>query len=365
MDFLEQAPVGFFLCRQDGKVLKLNQTIANWLGYTKEEILQAEGWQSFFTMGSKIYFETHFYPLLHIQKFALEIHLDLLKKHGTILPVLANARLVDSLEKSYTVFLFDITQRRQYEKELMHLRRQAEEYAKNLQLRNEELYRFARVAAHDLRSPLASMLGFIDFILQTYDKLSRKEITEYLAIISNTGYKLLDFINNLLLYYKQESNLFSEDCINLKDVFKEIVQTLNPKNEYSIQLKGENLNLPHNKIFWQLVLGNLVSNAIKYCDKEKVEILIEWKQKDSYLYLEVHDNGKGISKEEQEKVFLAFYHSTTLDRFQNQGIGIGLALIKQLIEKVNGKISLQSELGKGSTFQIQLPLHKQTTKEFS
>ena len=356
MEFLENAPIGFLHCEQNGKVKQVNQTLADWLGYTKEEILGAEGWQKFLSMGSKIYFETHFYPLLHIQSSALEIHLDLLKKDKTVFSVLVNTKILDQTEKEYIVFLLDITQRRQYEKELMLLRRKAEEYANQLKIKNEELSRFTRVAAHDLRSPLATMLGFIEFIIYTYDDLSKEEILTHLETINKTGKKLLEFINNLLLYYKQEAQLVSQKPINLKETLQEIINVHNFANEYEINIEGEDICTNYTKIFWQLVLGNLISNAIKYCDKEKVIIHISWKKENSKLFISIQDNGKGIPKQEQEKIFLAFYHSDQLDRFKNRGTGIGLALIKQLVEKIGGKISLESELGKGSIFMIELPI---------
>ncbi len=358
-EIYEKAPIGHLVSGLDGSIIQVNQTLCDWIGYSRKELLEIKNWVNLLTMGSKIYYETHFYPLLLIQCAAFEIHFDMRKKNGNILPVLVNANLLQkNEEKAYSLYIFDITQRREYEKELMYLRRKAEQTTKELTERNEELKRLASTIAHDLKSPIASVYTTAIYLQENIEEISSEQIQQFLELIGKSIKNQIDFIDKILNYYREGKLELTEKPYNLLPLLREIVRNINLENKFEIEVPTEPILVCYPDVFFQHVLGNLVSNAVKYCDKPKVKVKISYEKTNDFHIFYVEDNGKGIKEEDKEKVFQPFVTLKTKDRFNKHGHGLGLAIVKRMIEKVEGKISFESQVGFGTKFKIELPLEE-------
>lgn len=218
-----------------------------------------------------------------------------------------------------------------------------------------ELDRFVYSASHDLSAPLKSIQGLINLV-----KLENKDdnIIIHLDYIENSIFKLENVIKDLIQFSRNSRAELKYSDINLLSFVNDIIMSLKFQPEF-LHFKFD-ISIPEDVIVksdqqrLHMIIHNLLSNAIKYQDKEKPLrwASIEFLKVEKSWVLEVKDNGIGISKEHNNKVFKMFYRATEL----SQGTGLGLFIVKEAIEKLDGKISLKSELDSGSKFRIEFPI---------
>tara|TARA_R110002050_G_scaffold57866_1_gene130119 strand:- start:29251 stop:30453 length:1203 start_codon:yes stop_codon:yes gene_type:complete len=220
-----------------------------------------------------------------------------------------------------------------------------------LEEKNEELERFAFIAAHDLKSPLMNITSLSQLFMEEYKENVDENGVEMLKLIISSSDSLASLIEGLLSYSRCESvlkeNKSSIDLLSLKD---EITGLFSFEYNINIELKSSLTNITVNKTAINQILINLVTNAIKYNDKDIVEIELGVSESDSHYEFYVKDNGPGIASDFQEKIFKIFEKITATDRFGRPGNGIGLATVKKLVGKLGGLIKLESETGQGSKF---------------
>ena len=229
-----------------------------------------------------------------------------------------------------------------------------------LEKKNEELERFAYIAAHDLKSPLANISGLTDFFIDHYNEVIDAEGHEIMNLIKSSSSKLKEMIDSLLAYSKsnvKEKENYTEVPISVLE--KELSDLFIFKNNCSITFKSNVKFLYTNKTGIEQILINLITNAIKYNDKENVEIVIEIIEDYDCYKIAVSDNGPGILKEYHTSIFEIFEVVSTVDRYGEKGNGIGLAIVKKIIEGLGGTIHVESDMGKGSTFKFTLARKKE------
>lgn len=225
----------------------------------------------------------------------------------------------------------------------------------NLGQVNKEMESFAYIAAHDLKSPLHNISSLTDLFLKNYHSKIDKEGLQYIGMISSSADKLKKLIDGLLEYSKSSKILKENKSeINLQGLKNDIESLFNFKNNSSITLQSSLHTIFTNKTALEQILMNLVSNSIKYNDKSKTEIVIDIAEEEEKYIISVKDNGPGIPKEYQHKVFEIFEVFTNEDRFGQRGNGIGLALVKKIVEASGGSITVESETGMGAKFIFTL-----------
>ncbi|RXZ81822.1 response regulator [Paenibacillaceae bacterium] len=219
---------------------------------------------------------------------------------------------------------------------------------------------FVSTVSHELRTPLASVLGFAELLL--YRELKPERQKKYITTIHQEARRLTTLINDFLDLQRMESGkqVYDMKPTSLTELITETVSLL--------QL-GETMHTlvwnPGDKqviIFadadkLKQVMTNLVSNAIKY-SPDGGEVRIMCQQDHEEVTIEIQDNGLGIPEDALSKLFTKFYRVDNSDRREIGGTGLGLAIVKEIVMRHNGDITVQSELGKGSTFVIKLPLHR-------
>ena len=216
--------------------------------------------------------------------------------------------------------------------------------------------------SHELRTPLNAIIGFSDLLLDEVPGKINDEQKQCLKDILNSGRNLLDLINDVLDLSKVEAGKMEPrlESLNLTEIVNKIVSTVKPMiddnhHELTVDI-GEDLPRIHaDRGQIRQVLLNLLSNAIKFTpDGGKLQL--EASIKDGWCHISMVDNGIGIKKRDQVRIFEAFTQADTLPDGTRQGTGLGLALCKQLIEMGGGNIRAKSEFGKGSrfTFTVQL-----------
>ncbi len=358
-ELYNNAPCGYFSHLADGTIVKINDTLLRWLGYTREEVVRKIAWTDFLTMGSKIYYETHFFPLLQIQDSAMEIHFDIRRQNGSILPVLLNTTKFFNKQHEIHVYrstLFDITQRKSYEKELLLAKRRAEELNQKYIEKNEQLLQFAYVVSHDLKSPLSNIIMMIELIQTKYQGMISGDLEKHLSFLEQSTQKMIQLIQDILNFYKNTEYSYEPEY-DFYPVLQTIRDMFRFQENIEIQIPESSFFVPINRIALEQIFLNLISNGIKYNDSENVLIQIQMTKKENEYVFIIQDNGRGISLSDQEKIFEPFTHLKTKDRFGKLGTGIGLATVKKIIENYKGKLELESNSNQGTLFKIYFPVN--------
>ncbi len=224
-----------------------------------------------------------------------------------------------------------------------------------LQFSNQELDAFAHTVAHDLKSPLGLVIGFADMLLTGVDNMPQEERAEYLEIISGSSKKMAEIINALLLLSTVRKADVQKTMVNMTACCREArhqIELQYKDREFEI-IVPETLPLCWGYADWIMeVWTNYLSNGIKYGGHPaRIEVGATL-QEDGMVRYWVRDNGQGLTPEQQAKLFSPF---TRLNQVSVAGHGLGLSIVRRIVEKLDGQVGIESELGQGSTFYFTLP----------
>ncbi|MEM6803139.1 MAG: PAS domain-containing sensor histidine kinase [Bacteroidota bacterium] len=249
----------------------------------------------------------------------------------------------------------DVTQLKEVERGLK------ENYAE-LEKVNRELDRFVYSTSHDLRAPLVSVAGLINITREEKDEQLR---LKYLGLMDKSIQKLDDFIQDIIGYSRNSRLEPKSEPIDFQQLVEDAVQALRPDpkaQRFEIDIKVEaKQEFYSDSSRLNMIFNNLLSNAFRYSHpkKEHAHIEISVKHDQEQAFIRIKDNGIGIAKKYQEKVFQMFYRASQ----QSQGSGIGLYIVNEAVEKLKGKIHLQSSEGEGTEFSLSIPASKAKVQE--
>lgn len=248
----------------------------------------------------------------------------------------------------------DITGRKKAEEAL-------KEHTQQLQERNEDLDAFSHTVAHNLKNPLGAIIGLVDLLKESYTELTKNEINEYIDLISQGSNKMLQIVNSLLLLASVRKAEIHTEKLNMENIVAETIIRLTPMiEEYKAVIKypetwPDALGFPP----WiEEVWVNYLNNAIKYGGSPpQIEIgAVTGKSNnvpDGMVRFWIRDKGPGISNENQKLFFNIFER---LNQVKTEGHGLGLSIVRRIIEKLGGTVGVKSEVGMGSEFYFTLPL---------
>ncbi|MCW3103552.1 MAG: histidine kinase [Bacteroidetes bacterium] len=218
--------------------------------------------------------------------------------------------------------------------------------------KNSELDQFAYVVSHDLKAPLRGIANIISWIEEDHEKDTTPEIRKNLALIKGRTSRLENMINGLLEYARVGKVRKGLEKVNVSLLLQEVIDLLVPQN-FNVIIEGDMPELVTERLHIQQVFSNLISNAVKYNDKAKPTIVIGAKEEQSHYRFSVADNGKGIEKQYFEKIFVIFQTLQERDAFESTGVG--LAIVKKIIEDHKGSITVESVPGEGTEFRFTWP----------
>ncbi len=289
----------------------------------------------------------------HIIGFGREVMAQ--RRDGSPLPIgLAVSEMRLGTRRLFTGIVHDLTERRRAEA------RQAE-LIDDLQAANEELRNFAYVVSHDLKAPLRGIGSLADWLVSDYaDKLDAQG-REYLALMKNRASRMDALIDGILEYSRVGGIKETQIAVDLNALLAETMQMLAPPPEVSVSVKGSLPTVVGERTRLQQLFQNLVSNAIKHRDKPEGRIVIASADAGDFWQLSVADNGPGIDPRHHERVFQLFQVLTPRD--QKESTGVGLALVKKIVELYGGRVWIESNPGEGSTFFFTLPKAAPATRE--
>ncbi|WP_321285735.1 PAS domain S-box protein [uncultured Sunxiuqinia sp.] len=237
----------------------------------------------------------------------------------------------------------DITQRKKLES-------QKEKLLENLESQNEQLNEYAHIVSHDLKSPLRNISALLDWTMEDFQEKLGEESLQNLKLMQGKVEKMDHLIGNILNYSSIERGRLTSDQVDLNDVIREILELVFIPDHISVNTITKLPTIAIDKTRIQQVFQNLISNAINYNDKEKGLIEIGYLSDDTHHIFSVKDNGVGIAEEHHEKIFKIF---NTLGNHE-ASTGIGLNIVKKVVDLYHGKIWLDSELSKGTTFYFSI-----------
>jgi len=242
----------------------------------------------------------------------------------------------------------DITEKKRTEEELKR-------YAEELALSNEELYVFSYAASHDLQDPLRNIETFISSLQKSYRKKMDRRFKKEIDAAETGVLRMSRLIDDFLAYSRVGTERARYEQTDLNGVVKDAIANLKSVIQESKAkiTYGKLPSINCNPLHMTAVFQNLLSNAIKYKGEKNPDIRITANRKNGAWLFAVADNGQGIEPWYHERIFLLFFKMHDPKKYP--GSGIGLALCKRVIEKHGGKIWLESEKGKGTTFYFTIP----------
>jgi len=244
--------------------------------------------------------------------------------------------------------VIDITERKKAEKELKEL-------IKKLEISNRELEQFAYVASHDLQEPLRMISSFTQLLEMRYRDRLDDDADDYIDFIVEGANRMKKLIDDLLMFSRLNTEAKPFESINMGELTNAVISYLKPTiEETNAKITQEPLPIIRGDPSQiRQLLQNLISNAIKFRGDEPPEIHISAEELEKEWLISVIDNGVGIDLEHQDKIFKIFNRLHTREEYP--GTGIGLAICKRIVNRHGGKIWVESEPPKGSTFYFTIP----------
>jgi signal transduction histidine kinase len=223
---------------------------------------------------------------------------------------------------------------------------------------------FFKFASHELKSPLIAIKTSMDAIVKNYSQNLDVKVLDILKRASFRSDQMLLILGDLLELAKNKKIAFIEnnEIIDINNIIKEVVNNelmhAEEKNiTINLTLSANMTSIQGNLDDLKKVFINLIDNAIRYNIKDG-QINISTNSDGKNLDIQIKDTGIGIPEKDLEKIFDEFYRSENAKKIVNFGTGLGLSLVKQIIENYDGTIMVESKINKGSTFNIQLPIHR-------
>lgn len=365
--------------------------LGSWLGYSKEE-LRGKSIESILTLASRIFYSTHFFPLIRLHSKVEEIFLSLRSNDNRDLPVLANAhQLGDGSDTTIHCVFLRMEQRKKLEQEILEAKRQAEnahkenkhlaelttsleknsiELEKQYQYQrmiNEDLLQFSKIISHDLQEPIHKIQVFADLLANDGDTILSTRTKMLPGKITNAAARLKTITESLENYIAVDKlQVFTEVDLNA------VIEIARLRAATARQFFDFEINTEHLPVVegdgkqLELLFFHLIDNAIQFRDpSRKLEIKIsqvtlaenvfrlsenQYKYADHVRVL-FEDNGIGFQDEYNSYVFVL------LKKIHNSsGLGVDLSLVKKIVQNHFGQVRVKSQLGKGTQFQIELPL---------
>ena len=378
-------PSGYFCSLPNGTIIDSNNKFIEHTGYTRKELIGKKKFVDFLSLGEQIYFENVYSLALKLNGTIEEVNFNFIKKDGTKLPVLVNSTEVKDKEGVHLFTqsaLFNISQRKKYEQELLIAKRKAndlsnelidvnnkllcnaelilkqklqlEEFNQHLENKNRQLSSFAHIASHNLRAPVSNLLILRDFYKESTDLEDKAMLFSKVETVIG---HLNETLNELIESVKIQGNKdITHDSILFESVFDKTLVILDAQILGSKAVVTSNFseipNIEYPKLYMESIMLNLLSNSIRYRSPDRIaKIHFCTKINNNEIVLIVKDNGLGIDlKKHGHKLFGL---NNTFHRHPDSK-GVGLFMTKTQIETIGGSITVESEVDKGTTFEIIL-----------
>lgn len=393
--YLQKAPLFYFSCTDEGNVIEVNQATASSMGYTMEE-LKGQKIDQLFTLPTRIFYQTHLFPLLRMQKKTEEIFITLQTKDKEEIPLLINAQRMDDDQKPINVFAgIVVYNRKKFEEELVAAKKIAEKALhENIDLikakqelqertekldeqmflvkkQNEEWLQFNRVVTHDLQEPLRKLHVFTNLLAEHNQHTAQNHIDK-IKLVAQQMHSAISGLQQYVWLSEASLKTSQVDLANLLPDVESQLQAEFPEVNLDIQLKGD-LIVEADRGQMTFLLYQLLSNSVRFrqhqsqvsvkisgitLSRNKFKNLSEKYKYEDYLKLQIADDGIGFNPTYSTQAFMLFKRL-----HENSGRGVGLSLCRRIIENHKGTVAIDSKPNEGTTVTIYLPLKQENHLE--
>jgi PAS domain S-box-containing protein len=327
-------------------IIKLaNYSFTEMSGYTQEELLGKKAADLFLNENSKLILEQK--KKDRIEGVSNSYQIPITNKTGEkkhwLISGAPNYNVNGEVIGSIGIHL-DITEQKKLEI-------QKEKLLKKLGTQNEKLNEYAHMVSHDLKSPLRSIHSLITWIKEDNKNQLNETTEQYLLLIEDKVEKMDNLIKGILTYSKVDSSKEFMEKINLNEIIQNCINIIHIPHNITVKIHKELPILETDSFRMQQLFQNLISNAVNYIDKKEGLVEIDYEENSKFYLFSIKDNGQGIDNKYQNKIFDLFQTFTEGE----QSTGIGLSIVKKIVDYYNGKIWFESTLGTGTTFFINLP----------
>ncbi|WP_406656521.1 PAS domain S-box protein [Methanolobus sp. ZRKC2] len=347
----EQSNDAIFIHGIDGRILNINKRACELTLYSEEELKKMIIPELIPPDQEEMAFEA--LKKIEQEGFIFE-EVELLRADGIKISGEVSAALLETCPQTIQSVFRDITERKKVEETMFNAKMEAE-------TANRIKSEFLANMSHELRTPLNSIIGFSDMLAQGYAGRLEEKQERYVQNVSESGKYLLTLINNILDIAKIESGKMElePEYFTMKEMSEDtenLISHLAMKKHIKLYIdKPENIEIYADKVKIKQIIYNLLSNAIKFTP-EYGEVNLSTTLIDNEIRIYVKDTGIGIAKEDLEEIFSPFRQLESSLSRRYIGTGLGLSIVKKLVELHGGNITVESEIGRGSTFTFTIPV---------
>ncbi|HIC32483.1 MAG TPA: HAMP domain-containing histidine kinase, partial [Flavobacteriaceae bacterium] len=245
--------------------------------------------------------------------------------------------------------------------ELSQLSSQLKQANNELIVKDRQKDEFLDTVAHELKTPITGIRAATELLMDEDDDMPKDMKQQFLKNILQDSDRLGRLINNILDFEKLETGRLNLD-MSRQDIYVTITKAISSLKQIAAKKEVRIINKNQHHFYLHYdedrilqVLTNLLSNALKFCEPKRGEIVVDYKLGNQFLEISVSDNGKGIPEEDHDYIFDKFYQSQHQNTIKPQGSGLGLAITKQIVEKHHGKIWAKKGLKNGASLVFTLP----------
>jgi PAS domain S-box-containing protein len=349
---------GVLITNGDGQIITANSQMADLVGYAQNDIATMSLSQ-LVPPATQIFIQTYILPTVFVRQSIREIYVKFKHKDGHTLPVLLNvSQMEKDGEKLFSWAIFSAQERYKLEAELVLARETAKQNSRRLEGVSQELIRsnkdlesFTEMAAHDLKAPLV-IIGKVAHILETdLSTAPKDDFGQILNLMTRQVTRANRLIDGLLHYAKAGSIHGDFKTINLEEFVTDIYEFVATQDQFSFTYQGDDINFETLNVPFALVMRNLINNAIKHHGQPDGNIIVRGAESTTHYLIEVEDDGRGIAPE-YHKILFNVFDRLKLE-YSADGSGLGLSIVKKVVESYNGSISLTSALNEGACFHIR------------
>jgi sigma-B regulation protein RsbU (phosphoserine phosphatase) len=381
-DLYENAPCGYLSLGPDGIIVKVNHTLCAWLEVESYELL-GKRFTDLLSVPSKIFYETHFSPLLRMQGHFNEVALDLVVHDEKKIPVLSNAierKAPDGSLQFTRITLFQAAERRRYERELVEARNAADKARQDLQRLNDSLNKrisdavserlrlqrglmaekevarlreqFVAILGHDLRNPLSSIVGGINLLAK---EPQSEKVVRVLTLMRNSTDRMFRLVADMLDFARLKSGaglVIDPQSTNLYPTLEQVVEEL--RTAQPSRTIESSISLP--SAVWcdndriAQVVSNLLANALSH-GAHDLPIRLEAMATEEMVTVAVVNHGEPIPPEVRERLFQPFFRVQT----GNEGLGLGLYISYEIVRSHGGTLEVTSDTEE-TRFAFSIPV---------
>ncbi len=363
----EQAAVGMARLSPAGHWIQVNQKLCDLLGYQPQELI-SQSFQAITFEADKGQDEYYYQQLITGAQPYCQFEKRYVHKDGhpvwTLVTVSVEESDQDDGITALIAIIENIEERKAFREELM---KRADELANTnlvlahttamLERRNAELDQFAYVASHDLKAPLRAISNLAEWIGEDLEGQIPAENRHQLHLLRSRVQRMEGLINGLLEYSRVGRRERKITKVALTPLLDNIVDSLAPPDQFTVIIPRNMPTLYTHETALSQVFANLINNAFKHHHRDQGRIHLTWEDQGSMIQFAIADDGPGIDPKYHAKIFTIFQTLKARDDFESTGIG--LSVVKKIVESENGRIWISSTVGQGSTFYFTWPLTKQ------